>query len=58
MFSKKFKNALPGVSNDQASKHRSDSGSRPGHSDGGGSGADKLGSCVDVTAHRTGLEAP
>lgn len=49
---------LPGVSNDKATEHCSNSSTGSSHSHGGSSSTDELCSSVDVAAHSAGLEAP
>merc|ERR1719400_731840 len=47
---------VPGVAYDEGSEHRSDTSSRSGHSDGGGSGSDELGGAVNVLLGGGGVE--
>lgn len=49
---------LPGVSDNKATEHCSNSSSRSSHSHRGSSGSDELCSGVDVTAHSASLERP
>lgn len=48
--------ALPGIANDQAAEHCSNTSSWAGHSDCGGSGTNELGGSVDVPRDGAGLE--
>lgn len=47
----------PGISDDEAAEHRSDSSSRPSYSHGGSSSSDEFSGCVNVSAHSAGLES-
>ena len=42
-------NTLPGISDDEGAEDRSNSSSRASNTNGGGAGADELGSGVDVS---------
>lgn len=49
---------LPGISNNKATEHRSDSSTRSSHSHSGGSCSNEFSSGVNVTAHSASLESP
>lgn len=52
----KISKTLPGITNDEAAEHSSDTSSWAGHADCGGSSTNELGSGVNVPGNCTGLE--
>jgi len=48
---------VPGIADDEGAEHAANASTRSGHTDGGGTSTNVLGSLVNVTAHSRGLQA-